>query len=455
MTRGEGLKLCKRTLSMHEMKMKGQVKVLAILSLLAFFMAAGLFLRGVDINFTRCECNLNTVEQSTHPQEQQTRNAHKKLQNLQSNPQRYLSYQPPGNGWNNQRIALENALVLANLLKRTLVVHPLAPHALGNKIKAGHHIHHGYVSYNLMQQEDLLPLSMFMDLNLMRKGTPVVEVTTTHPQFLSDFSHNTWRNICHSGGWGYWMDRVPEHTEEVALFTQQKFSSLGKVWREKCPKEQTRGERTNSPLVRYVTDLDEDPSEMLYFEKGTLFGIHIRFSTYEKALAAQNLVVNYVHYNSEVWSTVEKVAAKLGGFYKYNAIQVRRIDHMARKLAPAFWIDQMIQRNFSKSAPVYVATNDVNIEWFQPFLEAGFKLHFSTNFREFNFTKTRESLRMDFLGIHEQCICERADKFVGSPASTFDAFILRHRGEVKTQDGLMMDTLHTYWIGHQLNKTKK
>ena len=41
---------------------------------------------------------------------------------------KYLSYFPGGGGWNNQRIAFENAVVLAKLLNRTLIVHPLAPH---------------------------------------------------------------------------------------------------------------------------------------------------------------------------------------------------------------------------------------------------------------------------------------------------------------------------------------
>ena len=44
---------------------------------------------------------------------------------------RYLSYQPLGNGWNNQRIALKNTMVPAKLLNRTLLIHPLALHALG------------------------------------------------------------------------------------------------------------------------------------------------------------------------------------------------------------------------------------------------------------------------------------------------------------------------------------
>lgn len=451
--------------------MKAWTKVRVLFSLLAVFVIIGLLLRVTGIHLMKCECSSNNQAKQTEllnvhaplssytPFGQIPTHKHlsSSLPGTHQSTQRWLSYQPPGNGWNNQRIALENALVLAKLLNRSLIVHPLAPHELGNKLKQVHHLHHGYVAYNLMDQSDLLPISAFMDLKLMSEVTPVVEAKTSHKQFLSDYSYLTWRNVCHSGGFGYWMDQVPEHTEEVALFAKQKFTSLGRVWRDKCLEEKSRVEKadTTSALVRFVSDLQNDPSEMLYFEEGTLFGIHIRFSTYEKALEAQTWVVDYVRYNKEVWSRAKQVADKIGGFSNYNAIQVRRKNHMDSKLPPSFWIEQMIERNFSTHTPVYVATNDVDFEWFQSFIDAGFKLYFSSNFTVLDFRETKETLRSDFLGIHEQCICEKANKFIQSPASTFNVFILRHRREVKMLEGLMMESLHTYWIGHQLDHKVK
>ncbi len=364
---------------------------------------------------------------------------------------RLLSYQPPGNGWNNQRIALENALVLAKLLNRTLMVQPLAPHQLGNQLKKTYL--HGYLAYNRISTADLLPPSRFLDLKLLSKVVPVKEVTLSHPQFVAEYSHMTWRNICHTPGYGFWVDRLPETELEVELMTRQRFSSLGRVWREKCAGEQERaglGDLTGSrpPMVRYVSDLEDDSSDIIYFEHGTLFGIHIRFTTLERAGAAQSWVVNHVHYNQRIWETVTRVKHTLG--MRYNAIQVRRKDHRDRKLPPSYWIERMIAKNFSKELPVYVATNEAVEEWFRPFLMQGFKLHFSKNFKELSFPSVQESLRNDLLGIHEQCLCEDAGEFVGSPSSTFNAFILRQRGEVKWKGELMMDTLHTYWIGHQV-----
>ena len=356
---------------------------------------------------------------------------------------RLLSYQPPGNGWNNQRIALENALVLAKLLNRTLLVHPLSPHELGAKLKAGHQS--GYEAYNLLNESDLLPLSHFMDLEQMAQLVPVIEVNTSHNRFKADHSHLTWRNVCHSSGFGYWVDQPPAMAAEVLLLSKQKFTS-NLIWKQKCAEEQQRAERDPSPIVRFVTELAATEDEMLYFEQGTLFGIQLRFTTLEMALTAQGWVMKHVLYNREVWGRVNIVAKRLG---TYNAVQVRRRIHMDSKLPPSYWIDQM-EAMFSKDVPVYVATDEPDQSWFLPFKTAGFNVYFANDFPDvLDFTHVPKSVRMDLLGVHEQCICQKAVKFVPSPASTFDAFIKRHRGEVRMKDGLMMETLHSCWIGHQ------
>ena len=357
---------------------------------------------------------------------------------------RFLSYQPPGNGWNNQRIALENALVLAKLLDRTLVLHPLAPHGLGTQLKAGRRP--GYVAYNMLGARDLLQLDQFLDLSLMSQLQPVVAVNITHPQFLSDYAHLSWKNVCHSSGFGYWLDQPPATAQEVALLARQTFIP-NKVWQDKCPEEQRQAKHLETPIVRYVSDLKEETEEMLYFEQGTLFSIHIRFTTLAAALQAQNWVLNYVDYGARVWNTVNLIVQQLGQF---NAIQVRRRDHVDRKLTPAYWLDRMLALNFSTRLPLYIATDYYEEHWFKPFHEHSFKVYTASSFSALlDFSHLTATLQADYLAIHEQCICEKAHKFIPSPASTYAAYILRRRGEVAWRDGLMQSTLHTYWIGHQ------
>ena len=355
---------------------------------------------------------------------------------------RYLSYQPPGNGWNNQRIALENALVLARLLNRTLLVHPLSPHRLGEQLKMRlpHGHHYGYLAYNMMNASSLLPLSQFIDLELMSHLVPVQEVRSPHPQFLRDYSHLQWRRVCHSVGWGYWVDQRPSSEQEKSWLTQQQFTP-NKAWREKCHHHDP------SQVARFVSDLYNDSSEMLYFEEGTLFGVQIRFASLQGALSAQQWVLHHVQYSQAVKRVAATVRQRLGA--EYNAMHIRRVGHINKKISREQWLNDMLVYGFTPDVPVYIATDETDLDWFQPLHRAGFKLYFAANFTDLlSFPQLPPALRQDMLGIHEQVICQLAQKFVPSMSSTFAAFIRRQRGEVDMVDGLYTDTLHTTWIKH-------
>lgn len=362
---------------------------------------------------------------------------------------RFLSYQPPGNGWNNQRIALETALVLAKMLNRTLITHPLAPHAQGEVMKsylpAGSRF--GYLSYNRLDSSDLLPLSAFLDLRLMSELVPVVEVNSSHPQFLLDHSQLSWRNVCHSLGFGFWLDQHPRTARDVAVAIRQEFSP-SKVWKKKCIQEQDAAKSTKLPIIKYVSDLANESSQMIYFPEGTLFGIQVRFLSLQNALLAQDWVLQYVKYSSNIYQLAAAVGERLG---PYNAMHVRRVGHKDKRLSQVDWLRDMTDWEFSPDLPVYVATDDSDLEWFFPISAAGYQVVFASNFTDIlNFTHYSESLWQDVLGIHEQVICEQAVKFIPSLSSTFSALIRRNRKEVAMRDGLFTETLHTSWINHTM-----
>ena len=429
------------------MKIREWSKFGVLASAFLLFMGIGAFLNRSRTAVIHCECSTDAS-----PQYETTgrgRSVGKWAASLPG-PPRYLSYQPPGNGWNNQRIALENALVLARLLNRTLLVHPLAPHGLGEKLKADLRLP-GYGAYNALTTADLLPPAYFLDLERMSRLVPVVAVNSSHPQFMHRYGNLTWRNVCHSAGFGYWVDRPPERAAEVDLLSRQRFFP-NTIWREKCPEEQKRAEiDPKTRIVRYVSDLERDESQMIYFEQGTLFAVHIRFTTRERALEAQEWVLDHVQYSPRVWRTARAVANRLGPF---NAVHVRRNHHVDKALTADYWLDRMSDLNFSTSLPLYIATDVYEDKWFRPFTDRGYKIFTARDFASLlDFSFLPESLRGDYLGIHEQCICELAVQFIPSPASTFAAYIQRRRGEVETRDGLITRTLHTYWIGHQAKKS--
>ena len=64
----------------------------------------------------------------------------------------------------------------------------------------------------------------------------------------------SWRNVCHSMGFGYWMDQRPTTVEEVAMFKRQHFHA-SKAWRKKCPKEQQQAGDSTSAIVNTLVTI--------------------------------------------------------------------------------------------------------------------------------------------------------------------------------------------------------
>ncbi len=365
-------------------------------------------------------------------------------------PSRYLSYQPPGNGWNNQRVALEGAMLMAMMLNRTLIVHPLASHSFTMDMKKRvmePEERNGYLAYNKMQQHNLVPLSLFLDLDLISRVVPVMEYNHTHETFLQSYSHLRWHRVCHSAGFGYWADRQPESEIEMMLWGKQVFGFLS-FYRNKCPIEIEEAKNSDKPIVKFVSNFKEDDSDMLYIEEGTIFGVQFRFMSFEDTLRAQETIIKHVRYNKGVYNRVGVVKDRLG---PYNAMHVRRVDHAGRQLTRHNWLVRMFDQDFVKDTPIYVATDESRLSWFQPLIKEGFKLFFAKDFPDvLNFTHLHESVRQDILGIHEQVICELAESFIPTGHSTFSHYIQRVRGEVDSRDGLYMETVHSFWIGHTI-----
>ena len=336
---------------------------------------------------------------------------------------------------------------MAKLLNRTLIVHPLASHRNGEKMKKyfASNKKFGHITYNRMPLSNLLPLSLFLDLELMSQLVPVVEFNSTHKKFLKTYSNLRWHRICHSMGFGYWANRHPKNEEENLCWNRQTFYPVS-YWRGKCPIEIEESMFDKAPVVKYVSDFEDDDSEMLYVEEGTLFGIQFRFMSMKEALQAQQWIVKHVKYRNSVYEKARKVKERLG---KYNAVHVRRLEHIGSEITKNDWLVKIMDEDYTTDIPIYIATDESNMKWFDPIVEAGFKLFFAKDFEEIlNFSYVHHSVRMDLLGIHEQIICELADKFIPTEHSTFSMFIKRLRGEVDSKNGLYQEAIHTFWIKH-------
>lgn len=375
---------------------------------------------------------------------------------VQTSRRFYLTYQPPDGGWNNHRIALENALIIAKLLNRTLIVHPVASHDMAISSRRKNLAQWRTLEklwginwvYNCMAERDLIPISQVLDLKRMRNTVNVYEVKTNHKQFFAKFSNLKWHSVCHSDALGFWVDTIPAGNENLTRRIEFVSNNSSRSVRA-CPREVKRHMRAHKPIIRRIlSELQNVEADIIYLSQDTSYKANVRFFHRKNALLAQHWIFNSMRFSPKIYEKAFQILSILPR--PFNAIHVRRTDHkISANMAPSHWLQNMARREFRNvTSALYVATDEPDKNWFEPFQRAGYQLYFSDEF----FKPSGRSFDMDIKGLHDQVICIHAKLFVGSKSSSFSGFIYRSRGEVMRKDGLILSHMPVGWLGHKLKR---
>lgn len=359
---------------------------------------------------------------------------------------KYLSYQPPGGGWNNQRVAFENAVVLAKLLNRTLIVHPLAPHQEILRLKRSRKMSAGYEIYNMLPKDKLLPLSKVIDLKELSKLVPVKEVTSSHVEFLKKYKHFRWHRVCHNGLVGMWVDTIPKKTNEQKWKLLQRHMETNlpiygdlPLYRRICKTEMKQyGNTSVRPVWGIWNELSNRTEDMLYFSEGSLYIRELLFFDKTTVLNAHEWIMRFIRFAPDIRKRVADVLEAMG--HPFNAIHVRRTDHPSSfRIKQDYWLQLLNVRdavNLTKT--LYIATDEEDKTWFKPFNEAGYNLYFAEDFSDqLRLGNVNLAVIQDMLGLCEQLICAHADHFVGSYYSTFTMYIKRLRKQLSWKKGML------------------
>ena len=354
---------------------------------------------------------------------------------------KYLSYQPCDHGWNNQRIVFEHAVVFAKLLNRTLIVHPVSPHPLGQNMVRRMRIK-GYEAYNMMNRSQLLPISRIIDLNHLSKLVPIVENTKPHPEFVNEFSHLNWHSICHSVAYGFWIDRRPATPEEKFLIDNQ-FLREKKDMEDKC--RNVRG--AVKPIVKFIfPDLLQDDSDIIYFSEGTLFAIDVRFFSEQLARNAQTWISDFIRYHPKILATVDTFISHFLPT-NYCSLHARRSGHTRGYLTSEYFLNLTQNLGCAQGNYLYIATDLLENSFFEIF--NNYKLLNSTSFLPLiDLDSIPEHFHLTWVGIHEQMVCVSSSIFVPSNHSTLSYYVRRMRKEVPQRDGLLLKYIYFYYINH-------
>lgn len=348
------------------------------------------------------------------------------------NVSKYFSYQPPGGGWNNQRVAFENAVIIALLLQRILIVQPLAPHDEMLKQKARWKRSEGYTIYNLLSAQQLVPISTIIDIKRLSFVVPVQEITSNHNDFINEYSETlSWYNVCRNGFTQAWIDEVHGQFNNTDKNINQieKVFKLTKavnvpIYRRGCI---AKGENHRG-VWEFLPELRKREEQMIYFEKGSLFVKNLYFTNKMRALRAQQAVIDYIQPAQDVVWHIKNIIHAIGK--PFNAIHVRKTNHRAGKYLPVrYWLSRLTQANaLPYSNKLYIATDELNSTWFKPLVMAGYRIYFARDFELFReFLKNNPVTGKDIIGFHEQIICSEARIFIPSYYSTFSNIIQRYR----------------------------
>lgn len=373
---------------------------------------------------------------------------------------RYLSYQPPGGGWNNQRIVFENALVLAKLLNRTLIVQPLAPH---EELRRVHKVR-DYEKYNMVSNEKLLPLSKVIDLELLSKLIPVKEFTSVHVEFQTSYSHFRWAKVCHNGLVGTWVDVKPNKTDEHKWrLLRQLMKSLPAYkdipnYRRICKTEVEKFEIDGYRPVWGIRDeLSRRNEEMLYFSEGSLQNQGLMFFDKKTVADIHDWLMRFVRFAPHIEKRVRTVLDTIK--QPFNAIHVRRTDRTLSSgvKQPQHWLQRLQKlKALNLTKTLYIATDERNKTWFKPFRQAGYNVLFAEDFADQLQPKDMDGIFIqDVSGLCEQLICVHANNFVGSRYSSFTTFIERMRKQFSWEKGMLLRGRYASikWISNSTMQT--
>ena len=99
----------------------------------------------------------------------------------------------------------------------------------------------------------------------------------------------------------------------------------------------------------------------------------------------------------------------------------------------------LFNRNISMI--IYIATDEKNLTFFDPILRSGFIIKFLYNYEISAKLTENHLMNMNHVGMIEQVICANAHTFVGTPYSTFTAYITRLRGIM-----IIITTIDGYYL---------
>jgi len=285
---------------------------------------------------------------------------------------KYIVYKPWPGGFNNIRMSLELAAVIAFMLDRVLVLPP---------------------EYKMYLLDNTNSMSTFFNINDLGIKTMSFE------EFESKFNIVGWEGV-----------------KQIAHTINEDLVSTIITTTDNIPSDFIKDRN-----IKNINDLAT--TEIIYFDSNLLGSFYLNIYS-ERMPEICKYVARHIHYNEEIFLEAQKAINLLG---QYNAIHIRRNDFQYKDLfISAEQIYENIKNVFSEGSKLYISTDEKDKSFFNV-LKEHYDIYFYDDIKHLIF----KDINSDLIGPIEQIICTQALTFIGSKLSTFSSYIYRLRGYMK------------------------
>tara|TARA_Y100000748_G_scaffold303623_4_gene309405 strand:- start:6398 stop:7648 length:1251 start_codon:yes stop_codon:yes gene_type:complete len=369
---------------------------------------------------------------------------------------KYITFEYDIGGWNNIRLALENVIIFALLLKRTLVLPPTMHLYLLNSRRSRLQ---DYIRESFFNHPDLRVISITDYINELSKsgsgsgsesgsgsGSDIRQEGINVPlpenriitSMLTGDLYNYWGNQIHPIF--LWMRKVG-YQLKYNLDTFFVFDSNNAVnWNHPRIQDFKQGLELQKNKVLIIGDwLNQYP--ILHFMgdgDGRLISYHtskIYIESFEQHKFVRRFLRDHFTYHDTIYKWANVIINKLndlcgsqwGWGSTWHSCHIRRGDFQFTETRLSC---DDLSRVFLLNIPVgdllYIATDEKDRSFFKP-LSAYYRLYFFNDLLDKEVIE-RENINTNWIGMIEQIVASRGECFYGTFLSTFTHYILRLRG---------------------------
>jgi hypothetical protein len=379
---------------------------------------------------------------------------------VDSDKLKYLAFTPDMGGFNNIRMSFENIFILAAALDRVLVLPPEQPmYLLRNDVARRHR--------GLDAFFDIKSASFHRRVTVITMEEFIRKEGNHQVQFPADVKHFDHlviaaKECSKNRPRMKWKDDelascdiiheyLSKHgsTPEISASHRQCLIFDKGMFDNGSPDDEQGASKFcssggNRKMV-YVTKEFQEP-QLLYIQGGkpktrmlAHFYGYMHFSDAAVGNFYKRLVRDLLHFRPEINCAAGKIIKALqdegkkrefstdpNGAGGYSALHIRRGDFQYKKmkLSGEEWLDNT-KDVWKKNEILYIATDEKDKDFFEPFRRAGYTLKFLSDFTEL---AGLDEMDPNHMGMIDAVVASRARAFAGTFRSTFSGYINRLRG---------------------------